>query len=81
MEYVWFVAVGLGVGLVVGRFLTGNNFGLQGDIIFAVIGALVGGAALGATGLVPEAGFGGRVALAAMAAFGALLLRRALKVV
>ena len=81
MEYVWFVAVGLVVGLVVGKFLSGNNFGLQGDVIFAVTGALVGGAVLGATGLIPEAGLGGRVTLAAMSAFGALLLRRALKVV
>jgi len=81
MEYVWFVSAGLVVGLVMGRFLTGNNFGVQGDIAFAVAGALVGGAALGATGLIPEAGLGGRVALAAMGAFGALLLRRALKVV
>jgi len=81
MEYVWFVLVGLAVGLVVGRFLSGNNFGLQGDVVFAVIGALVGGVALGFTGLVPEGGQGGRVVLAAMGAFGALLLRRALKVV
>lgn len=81
MEYVWFVAVGLGVGLVVGRFLSGNNFGVQGDIVFAVIGALVGGAALAATGLMPETGLGGRVTLAAFGAFGALLLRRALKAV
>jgi len=82
MEYVWFVAVGLGVGLVVGRFLSGNNFGVQGDIVFAVIGALVGGAALSATGLMPdEASMGGRVTLAAFGAFGALLLRRALKAV
>jgi uncharacterized membrane protein YeaQ/YmgE (transglycosylase-associated protein family) len=81
MEYVWFVAVGLVVGLVVGRFLSGNNFGVQGDILFAVIGALVGGVALGVTGLVPEGGQGGRVALAAMGAFIALALRRALRTV
>lgn len=81
MEYVWFVLVGLAVGLVVGRFLAGNNFGLPGDIAFAVAGALVGGAALGVTGLVPEGGQGGRIVLAAMGAFIALVLRRALKVV
>lgn len=79
MEYVWFVLVGLVMGLVVGRFLSGNNFGVQGDIVFAIIGALVGGAALGVTGLVPEGGQGGRVALAAMGAFIALVLRRALR--
>ena len=61
MEYVWFVTVGLVVGLVVGKFLSGNNFGLQGDVIFAVTGALVGGAVLGATGLIPEAGLDGRL--------------------
>jgi uncharacterized membrane protein YeaQ/YmgE (transglycosylase-associated protein family) len=81
MEYVWFVAVGLVVGLVVGRFLSGNNFGVQGDIVFAVIGAVVGGGALGATGLLPEAGLAGHVTLAVMGAFIALVLRRALRTV
>lgn len=81
MEYVWFVAIGLAVGLLVGRFLQGNNFGVTGDIAFAVGGAIAFGAALGASGIVPEGGVGGRVVMAAMGAIFALFLRRVLKVV
>jgi len=81
LEYVWFVVIGLAVGLVVGQFLQGNNFGLTGDIAFAIGGALAFGAALGASGIVPEGGVGGRVVMAAIGAIFALFLRRVLKVV
>ena len=81
MEYFLFVVIGLAVGLVVGRFLTGNNFGMQGDILFGITGALVGGIALGASGLVPEGGTNGRLVMAAMGAFIALFVRRVVKVV
>jgi len=81
MEYFWFVVIGLAVGLVVGQFLAGNNFGVPMDIVFAVFGALAGGIALSASGIAAEGGTGGRMVMAAMGAFFALFLRRALKVV
>jgi len=79
MEFVWMVAVGLAVGLVMGQFLQGNNFGLRGDAAFGVIGALVFGIGLGATGVAPEGGMGSRVVMAAIGAALALILRRVLK--
>ena len=81
MEYFWFVVIGLAVGLVVGQFLQGNNFGVPMDIVFAVVGALAGGIAFAATGVVAEGGMGGRMVMAAMGAFFALFLRRVIKVV
>jgi uncharacterized membrane protein YeaQ/YmgE (transglycosylase-associated protein family) len=81
MEYFWFVVIGLTVGLMVGQFLAGNNFGIPIDIMFAVTGALAGGIAFGAVGVAAEGGTGGRMVMAAMGAFFALFLRRALKVV
>ena len=81
MEYVWFVVIGLVVGLVVGRFMMGNNFGIPMDMVFAVFGALAAGIALGASGVAAEGGMGGRLVMAAMGAFFALFLRRVLKVV
>jgi uncharacterized membrane protein YeaQ/YmgE (transglycosylase-associated protein family) len=81
MEYFWFVVIGLAVGLVVGRFLAGNNFGIPVDIMFAVTGALAGGIVFGAAGIAAEGGMGGRMVMAAMGAFIALFLRRVIKVV
>ncbi len=81
MEYVWFVVIGLIVGLVVGQFLSGNNFGIPMDMVFAVCGALGAGIAFGASGFAAEGGTGGRMVMAAMGAFFALFLRRALKFV
>ncbi|HEX5092624.1 MAG TPA: hypothetical protein VFV84_08050 [Burkholderiales bacterium] len=79
MEYVWFVVIGLVVGLVSGRFLQGNNFGVRGDIVFGVIGALLFGVGLSATFASPEIVTGGKAVMAGMGAVLALVLRRVLK--
>jgi uncharacterized membrane protein YeaQ/YmgE (transglycosylase-associated protein family) len=79
MEYVWMVAVGLAVGLVMGQFLQGNNFGLGGDVAFGVMGALIFGIGLGAVNVVPDGGLGSRVVMAAIGAALALFLRRVLR--
>ena len=81
MEYFWFVVIGLVVGLVVGQFLEGNNFGIPGDVAFAIGGSLAAGVALAVSGLGSDGGTGGRMVMAAMGAFLALFLRRVLKVV
>lgn len=80
MEYVWFVVIGLGVGSVAGQFLQGNNFGIRGDIAFAVGGALFAGIALVASGIAPDGGMAGKAVMAFIGAFFALFLRRVLKV-
>jgi len=81
MDYVIVIAIGLVAGLVVGRFLSGNNFSVVGDILFAVTGAVVFAYALGALGLAPESGAGGKDVMAAIGAIAALFLRRVLKTV
>lgn len=81
MEYFWFVVIGLVVGLVVGQFLEGNNFGIPGDVMFGIAGALAAGIALGVSGVAAEGGAGGRMVMAAIGAGFALFLRRVLKVV
>jgi uncharacterized membrane protein YeaQ/YmgE (transglycosylase-associated protein family) len=80
MEYVWFAAIGLGTGLFAGQFLEGNNFGIRGDMAFALAGALAGGIALGASGIAPEGGLAGKAVMAFIGAFFALFLRRVIKV-
>jgi uncharacterized membrane protein YeaQ/YmgE (transglycosylase-associated protein family) len=81
MEYFWFVVIGLIVGLVLGQFLEGNNFGIPGDVAFAISGSLAAGIALAISGLGADGGAGGRMVMAAMGAGVAVFLRRALKVV
>jgi len=79
MEYVGILVIGLLAGLLVGRFLAGNNFNVAGDVAFALAGALVFAVGLRATGLAPESGVGGATVMAGMGAIGALLLRRVLR--
>jgi uncharacterized membrane protein YeaQ/YmgE (transglycosylase-associated protein family) len=81
MEYVGVVVISLVVGLVVGRFLAGNNFNVTGDVVFAVIGALILVFAMRATGFAPQGGAGGAAVMAAIGAIAALLLRRVLRTV
>jgi uncharacterized membrane protein YeaQ/YmgE (transglycosylase-associated protein family) len=76
MEYVGIVVIGLLVGLVVGRFLAGNNFSVKGDVVFALIGAFAFAVGLGASGIAPETGAGGASVMAGVGAIAALLLRR-----
>lgn len=81
MEYVAIVVIGLMAGLIVGRFLAGNNFSVKGDVVFALAGALIFAVGLRATGIAPEGGAGGAAVMAAIGAIGALLLRRVLRTV
>jgi uncharacterized membrane protein YeaQ/YmgE (transglycosylase-associated protein family) len=80
MEYVWITVIGLVTGLVSGQFLQGNNFGIRGDMAFALGGALVGGIALGVAGIAPEGAMAGKAVMAFIGAIFALFLRRVLKV-
>ena len=43
MEYFWMVLVGMIAGWFAGQFMTDKGFGVIGDILVGVIGALIGG--------------------------------------
>jgi uncharacterized membrane protein YeaQ/YmgE (transglycosylase-associated protein family) len=43
MEFVWFICIGLAAAWMAGQLKTGSGFGILGDIIVGVIGALLGG--------------------------------------
>jgi uncharacterized membrane protein YeaQ/YmgE (transglycosylase-associated protein family) len=43
MEFVWFILIGLAAGWLAGQIMKGGGFGLIGDLIVGVIGALLGG--------------------------------------
>jgi uncharacterized membrane protein YeaQ/YmgE (transglycosylase-associated protein family) len=43
MEFLWFILVGLVSGWLAGVLVKGGGFGVIGDIIVGVLGALLGG--------------------------------------
>jgi uncharacterized membrane protein YeaQ/YmgE (transglycosylase-associated protein family) len=59
-----FVGVGVLAGWIAGRFMRGNGFGLVGDILVGIAGALVGGYGFAAAGLDFGGGLPGRLVVA-----------------
>jgi len=43
MSLLWFLLIGLAAGWLAGQIMKGGGFGLVGDLIVGVIGALLGG--------------------------------------
>jgi len=43
MEFVWFILIGLVAGWLAGQLMKGGGFGVAGDIVVGVVGALLGG--------------------------------------
>jgi uncharacterized membrane protein YeaQ/YmgE (transglycosylase-associated protein family) len=43
MAFFWFILIGLIAGWLAGNFTKGSGFGLPGNVIVGVIGALLGG--------------------------------------
>jgi len=68
---IWFLIIGIAAGWLAGRIMRGGGFGLVGDLVVGVIGALLGGWLFGVLGL--SAG-GGLIGALIVALIGALLL-------
>jgi uncharacterized membrane protein YeaQ/YmgE (transglycosylase-associated protein family) len=43
MDLVWFLLIGLAAGWLAGQLTKGGGFGLVGDLVVGVIGAMLGG--------------------------------------
>jgi len=43
MEFIWFLLIGLVAGWLAGQLVRGGGFGVIGDIVVGVLGALLGG--------------------------------------
>ena len=71
MEFVWFIVVGLVAGWLAGLLVKGGGFGVIGDIVVGVLGALLGGFLF--TSLGASAG-GGLVGSIIVATIGAVIL-------
>ena len=66
----WFILIGLAAGFVAGLIVKGGGFGLIGNLIVGVIGAVLGGFVFGLLGITAS----GRTGQFVSACAGALLL-------
>ena len=71
MEFIWFILIGLVAGWLAGKVMGSGGYGVIGDIIVGVIGALLGGFIFGALGI--SAG-GGLIGSLVVATIGAIIL-------
>ncbi|BBC25198.1 GlsB/YeaQ/YmgE family stress response membrane protein [Pseudanabaena sp. ABRG5-3] len=81
MSFIWFILIGLAAGWLAGQLVKGGGFGLLGDIIVGVIGALLGGFIFSALGLSSGGGLLGSLIVATIGAvvllFGLRLIKSA----
>lgn len=77
MEILWFVLIGLAAGYLAGVYTKGKGFGLVGNLIVGVVGAIVGGEIFRLLGFSRH----GKIALFVTAFIGAVVLLAVIKVV
>jgi uncharacterized membrane protein YeaQ/YmgE (transglycosylase-associated protein family) len=51
MEFLWFLLIGAVAGWLAGQIMKGKGFGLPGNIIVGVLGAILGGWLFGVLGI------------------------------
>jgi uncharacterized membrane protein YeaQ/YmgE (transglycosylase-associated protein family) len=71
MEFVWFILIGLIAGWLAGQIMKGGGFGVIGDIIVGMVGALLGGFMFRSLGI---SGGGGLLGSIIVATIGAVVL-------
>ena len=78
MEFLWFILIGIAAGWLAGQLLKGGGYGLVGDLIVGVIGALLGGWLFGLAGIA-AAGLIGQLVVATIGAIVLILVLRLIK--
>ena len=78
MDYFWFAGVGLVAGWLAGVLMKGGGFGLVGDLVVGVLGALLGSFLFGALGI-SAGGFFGSIVVATVGAVVLIFLVRLVK--
>jgi uncharacterized membrane protein YeaQ/YmgE (transglycosylase-associated protein family) len=79
MSVLWFLIVGLIAGWLAGTLVKGGGFGLVGDLVVGVIGALLGGFLFQMLGLSGANGLVGSVIVATVGAIVLLVVIRMFK--
>ncbi|MCB9136157.1 MAG: GlsB/YeaQ/YmgE family stress response membrane protein [Anaerolineales bacterium] len=70
MNIIWFLLVGLIAGWLAGQIMKGGGYGLVGDLVVGVIGAVLGGYLFGLLGI----SAGGLIGSIITALVGAIIL-------
>jgi uncharacterized membrane protein YeaQ/YmgE (transglycosylase-associated protein family) len=79
MEFFWMILIGMTAGWLAGQFMTGKGFGVIGDIITGMTGALIAGLLFERTGIVTESSLVGSLLVATSGAIIFLYGVRVLK--
>ena len=70
MQFVWFALIGICAGWLAGQLTKGSGFGVVGNLIVGVIGAILGGFGFGLLGIAAYGLIGNLI----VATVGAILL-------
>jgi uncharacterized membrane protein YeaQ/YmgE (transglycosylase-associated protein family) len=79
MNLLWFCIVGIIAGWLAGVLVKGGGFGLLGDLVVGVIGALLGGWLFTKLGIWPGGGTLGAILVATVGAVILLFIVRLIK--
>lgn len=79
MALLWFLLVGLIAGWLAGQVMKGGGYGLVGDMIVGVIGALLGGWLFGRLGIGVGYGLIGSIIVAFVGALILIFLLRLIR--
>jgi uncharacterized membrane protein YeaQ/YmgE (transglycosylase-associated protein family) len=75
MEFLWFILIGIAAGWLAGQIMKGGSYGLIGNMIIGVIGALIGGFIFGLLDIYAY-GLLGRLVIATVGAIALIALLR-----
>jgi uncharacterized membrane protein YeaQ/YmgE (transglycosylase-associated protein family) len=76
---IWFLIIGAIAGWLAGLLMKGRGFGLLGDIIVGIVGAVLGGWLFGVLGISAGGGLAGSLIVAFIGAVVLLFLVRLIK--
>ena len=79
MEFIWFILIGLVAGWLAGQFMKGGGFGVIGDIVVGVVGALLGGFLFRSFGVSLGGGLLGAIIVATIGAIVLIFILRLIK--
>lgn len=79
MQFIWFILIGLVAGWLAGTLVKGGGFGVVGDIVVGVVGALLGGWLFSALGVSSGGGLLGAIIVATIGAIVLIFILRLVK--
>jgi uncharacterized membrane protein YeaQ/YmgE (transglycosylase-associated protein family) len=79
MAFIWFILIGLVAGWLAGQLMKGGGYGVIGDIVVGVLGALLGGFLFTSLGVSAGGGLLGAIIVATIGAIVLIVLLRLIK--